>query len=141
MWTRFLPHIAEVNRLLAAGVLGEIVTVTADHGQWVSKDPAFRLFAPALGGGAPTAATIVGTEARIEIDGIFYAPSPFTMVGRDGSTTRFEPPYAGKGLHYEADEVARRLRAGLMESPLMPLDESISIMETMDAVVAQTKVG
>ena len=44
MWTRFLPHIAEVNRLLAAGTLGDIVTVMADHGQWFPKDPAFRLF-------------------------------------------------------------------------------------------------
>ena len=52
MWTRFLPHIAEIRRLLAEGALGEIVTVTADHGQWFAEDPAFRLFAPELGGGA-----------------------------------------------------------------------------------------
>jgi len=51
--------------------------------------------------------------------------------------TRFEPSHKGKGLHYEADEVARCLRAGLLESPLMPLDESIAIMETMDTVLAQ----
>jgi len=196
MWTRFLPHIAEVNCLLADGVLGELVTITADHGQWFAKDPAFRLFAPELGGGAlrdlgvypvsfasmvlgrpdrivslvtpaftgvdgqtsmifgyaggaqallnctssartPTAAVISGTEARIEIDGVYYAPSSFTLIGRDGTTTRFDPPYEGKGLHYEADEVARCLRAGLLESPLMPLDETIEIMETMDAVLAQ----
>jgi len=52
MWTRFLPHIAEIRRLLAEGALGDIVTVTADHGQWFAKDPEFRLFAPELGGGA-----------------------------------------------------------------------------------------
>jgi hypothetical protein len=33
--------------------------------------------------------------------------------------------------------VARCLREGLLESPVMPLDESISIMATMDAVRAQ----
>ena len=32
--------------------------------------------------------------------------------------------------------MARCLREGLLESPLMPLDESVSIMETMDAVLA-----
>ena len=196
MWTRFLPHTAAVNRLLAAGVLGDIVTVMADHGQWFQKDPAFRLFAPELGGGilldcgvypvsfasmvlgkpteivalvtpaftgvdgqtsmlfgysngaqsvltctssarTPTVAAIVGTEARIEIDSLFYAPSSFTLIGRDGNTTRYEPPHEGNGLHYEADEVARCLRAGLLESPLMPLDETIEIMETMDVVLAQ----
>src|SRR5256884_927647 len=52
IWTRFLPHIAEIRRLLAARALGDIVAVTADHGQWFAKDPDFRLFAPELEGGA-----------------------------------------------------------------------------------------
>ena len=40
-------------------------------------------------------------------------------------------------MWHEADEVARCLREGLLESPLMPLDESVSIMETLDRVLAQ----
>ena len=52
MWARFLPHMREVRRLLADGVLGEIVTVTADHSQWFVQDASHRLFAPELGGGA-----------------------------------------------------------------------------------------
>jgi len=196
MWTRFLPHIAQIRGLLDDGVLGEIVTVTADHGQWFAEDPEFRMFAPELGGGAlldlgvypvsfasmvlgepqrivsvispaftgvdgqtsmvfgyatgaqavltcslsaksPTRAAIVGTEARIEIDGDFYAPTSFTLISRSGEQTRFDAPHEGRGLRHEADEVARCLREGLLESPLMPLDESVSIMATMDAVLAQ----
>jgi predicted dehydrogenase len=196
MWTRCLPHIAEIRRLLAEGALGEIVTVTADHGQWFARDPGFRLFAPELGGGAlldlgvypvsfasmvlgtpdrivslidpaftgvdgqtsmlfgyasgaqailtctssaksPTRGAIVGTDARIEIEGDFYAPTSFTLITRAGDPTYFEAPDEGRGLWYEAEEVARCLREGLLESPLMPLDESVSIMETMDAVLAQ----
>src|ERR1700710_252635 len=34
MWTRFLPHIGVIREWLAEGALGDIVTVTADHGQW-----------------------------------------------------------------------------------------------------------
>src|SRR6185437_7526666 len=52
MWTRFLPHMAVVRDWLARGVLGDVVTVTADHGQWFPEDAGFRLFAPELGGGA-----------------------------------------------------------------------------------------
>jgi len=196
MWTRFLPHIAQIRGLLDDGALGEIVTVTADHGQWFANDPEFRMFAPELGGGAlldlgvypvsfasmvlgapqrivsvvspaftgvdgqtsivfeyatgaqavltctlsaksPTRAAIVGTEARIEIDGDFYAPTSFTLISRSGDQTRFDAPHEGRGLRHEADEVARCLREGLLESPLMPLDESISIIATMDAVLAQ----
>jgi len=196
MWTRFLPHIGEVRRLLGEGVLGEIITVTADHGQWFERDAEFRLFAPALGGGAlldlgvypvsfasmvlgppdrivaisdpaftgvdaqtsmlfsysggaqavltctlsaksPTRAAIVGTEGRIEIDGDdFYAPNSFTLIPRIGEPTRFEIPHEGHGLRHQADEVARCLRAGLLESPLLPLDETVSIMRTIDGVFA-----
>ena len=52
MWARFLPHIREIRRLFAEGVLGDLVTVHADHAQWFEEDPEFRLFAPKLGGGA-----------------------------------------------------------------------------------------
>src|SRR5439155_21679735 len=52
MWTRFLPHIAVIRRLITKGALGDIVTVIADHGQWFAKDPEFRFFAPAHGGGS-----------------------------------------------------------------------------------------
>ena len=199
MWTRFLPHIKEIRRLLAQGALGEIVTVTADHGQWFAEDPKFRLFAPELGGGAlldlgvypvsfasmvlgkpdrivtlidpaftgvdgqtsmlfgyaggaqavltctlfaksPTRGAIVGTEARIEIDGNFYAPTAFTLITREGDETYYEEPSDGTGLWHEAEEVARCLREGLLESPLMPLDETVEIMRTMDAVLSQAGV-
>ncbi|HEX4659288.1 MAG TPA: Gfo/Idh/MocA family oxidoreductase, partial [Streptosporangiaceae bacterium] len=48
MWTRFLPHIARVREILAAGTLGDVVYLTAEHGQWFAQDPRFRLFAPEL---------------------------------------------------------------------------------------------
>ncbi|WP_328447371.1 Gfo/Idh/MocA family protein [Amycolatopsis sp. NBC_00438] len=196
MWTRFLPHIKHVRELLPR--LGDVVTVTADHGQWFAEDPAFRLFAPELGGGAlldlgiypvsfasmvlgtpdrvlsmaapaftgvdaqtsmlfgyaggaqavlsctlravsPTTATIVGTDARIEIEGPFYAPASFTLIPREGDRSRFEYVDEGRGLRHQADEVALRLAAGEVESPHMPLDETVSIMTTMDQVVAATR--
>jgi hypothetical protein len=40
-----------------------------------------------------------------------------------------------RGLRYQAIEVARCLDLGLTESPFMPLDESIAIMETMETVL------
>ena len=52
MWTRSLPHIKRIREIVDSGVLGRIVTVRADHGQWFAEDPNFRLFAPSLGGGA-----------------------------------------------------------------------------------------
>ena len=197
MWTRCLPHIIEIRSIVASGELGRIVSVEADHGQWFASDPEFRLFNPALGGGAmldlgvypvsfasmvlgtpsrvtaltqpaftgvdgsvamvfgyesgaqavlsctsgamtPTRASISGTDARIEIAGSFYAPGPFMLVARNGDERNFEFASVGRGLHYEAAEVARCIEEGLPESPMMPLDESISIMETMEQVLSLT---
>ena len=83
-----------------------------------------------------TRACVAGTEARVEIDGDFYAPTSLTLITRGGETERYEFATEGRGLHYQADEVARCLREGLTESPVMPLDETVAIMETMDTVLA-----
>lgn len=56
------------------------------------------------------------------------------LVGRGEQVLKF--PLTGNGYNYQAAEVMRCLRAGLPESPLMPLDESLRIMETMDRIRA-----
>jgi predicted dehydrogenase len=52
MWTRHLPHMAEVRRRVADGAIGEIVTLAADHGQALDLPNDHRLKNPALAGGA-----------------------------------------------------------------------------------------
>jgi predicted dehydrogenase len=52
MWTRFLPALAEVKRIIAAGEIGEVSLVTADFGFAASFGPEHRVFNPELGGGA-----------------------------------------------------------------------------------------
>ena len=86
-----------------------------------------------------TRACVTGEQARIEIDGSFYSATAFSLIARDGAIRRFDFPREGRGLLYEPQEVARCVEAGLLESPIMPLDETISIMETMDSVRATTQ--
>lgn len=52
MWTRYLPHMVRIREIVAAGLLGEIRAVSADHTQLLPDDPAHRLNALELGGGA-----------------------------------------------------------------------------------------
>jgi len=52
MWTRFLPHMARVREIIAAGTLGDVHTLMVDHTQDLPDDPAHRLNALELGGGA-----------------------------------------------------------------------------------------
>jgi predicted dehydrogenase len=84
----------------------------------------------------PNRAVVVGTQAHADVAGTFYVPGSFDIVARDRTRTRVEPPHEGFGLWYEAAEVERCLETGLLESPLLPLDETVSIMETMDEVAA-----
>lgn len=97
MWTRFLPHMARLREIIAAGTLGDIVYLTAEHGQWFEQDPNHRLFAPELGGGAlldlaiypiSFAHMVLGAPARIT------AVSTPAFTGVDATTSAiFE--YAG----------------------------------------------
>ena len=52
MKTRFNPLVVRVRELIAEGAIGEICAVSASFGNPVPYDPAHRLWAPELGGGA-----------------------------------------------------------------------------------------
>ncbi|MBN9608924.1 MAG: oxidoreductase [Actinobacteria bacterium 69-20] len=52
MWTRYVPHIVRIDEIIAAGTIGEVRTLIADHSQKLPADPTHRLNDPALGGGA-----------------------------------------------------------------------------------------
>jgi len=52
MWTRFMPALAEVKRLIAAGEIGSVQQVVADFGFTANFGPEHRVFNPELGGGA-----------------------------------------------------------------------------------------
>ena len=52
MWARFLPHYAKIREIVASGVLGQITTIHADHGQRLADQNIARLVEPSLAGGA-----------------------------------------------------------------------------------------
>ena len=52
MWARFLPHYAQVRKIIQSGVLGKIHTIQADHGQRLADQNIPRLVEPSLAGGA-----------------------------------------------------------------------------------------
>ncbi|GGB35822.1 dehydrogenase [Flexivirga endophytica] len=52
MWSRFLPRYDVVRQAVADGLLGDLQTIVADHGQLLYPDGPQRLADPALAGGA-----------------------------------------------------------------------------------------
>ncbi|HET7902878.1 MAG TPA: Gfo/Idh/MocA family oxidoreductase [Candidatus Nanopelagicales bacterium] len=84
-----------------------------------------------------TRAVVVGRDARVEVDSPFFRTHGFTLVYSDDTPERVERPYDGNGMRFEAIEVARCLREGRTESPVMPLAETVTVLETMDEIRRQ----
>jgi predicted dehydrogenase len=196
MWTRFLPHIEIVRKIINSNVLGNIHTLQADHGQRLSESNKPRLWDPALGGGAlldlgiyvvsfahlilgvpdkitaksnftdkgvdeqtsaifeykngaqailnttlrnstPCRAVISGVNGWLEIDRTFYNPAAMRVVLNDGTKTEYPNNYKGHGLREQAIEFSRCVGSKLIESPLMPHEESIAVMRSMDKIREQ----
>jgi predicted dehydrogenase len=84
-------------------------------------------------------AVISGTAGRIELARRFHVPAGYLLYHGE-EATRVDVPIRGHGMLYEAEEAMRCLRAGLIESPLVPHEQTLAIMATLDAIRAQTGV-
>lgn len=194
MWTRYLPHMVRIRELIASGALGEVRAVIADHTQLLPDDPAHRINALELGGGAlldlgiypisfawdvlgaplsiaasarlgdagsdtevatvmahesgaistslsasraagPNTATVIGTQARIEIDRVWYSATSFRVVGPDGAVREeYRSDIDGRGMQYQALAAERVIGEGRTDSDILPIDETVAIMETLDEI-------
>ncbi len=83
----------------------------------------------------PHSTCIMGSNGFITIPD-WWHPSEMTVniAGQDPETLTFEN--AGNGFNYEAAEVGRCIRNGLTESAVMPLDETLAIVDTLDRIRA-----
>ena len=81
-------------------------------------------------------ARIIGTKGSIHIPEFWQATSAtLTRTGRD--PLYIQIPFINNGFENQAMEVIKCLREGKLESDVMPLDESLSIMKTMDTIRSQ----
>ncbi|OPZ15816.1 MAG: 1,5-anhydro-D-fructose reductase [candidate division BRC1 bacterium ADurb.BinA364] len=84
----------------------------------------------------PNHAFILGSEGEIEIPAGFYnTEKAILRAGKNVETVQM--PHRANGFEYEIMEAHRCLRQGRKETEALPLDESLAIMQTMDAIRAQ----
>ncbi|MFE7174059.1 hypothetical protein [Streptomyces sp. NPDC057616] len=61
---------------------------------------------------------------------------------RDGRQLRHTEERTGHGaLHFEAAEVARCIAAGRLQTPLRPLDDSVTTLRARDAIRRQCGIA
>jgi predicted dehydrogenase len=196
MWTRFLPAVVALRKLLQAGAIGRVQMIIGGGAFVPDFGPEHYLLNKDLGGGVlldagvylvSMASMILGTPTRIQASGIIgslgvdeqdaillehangsaallyvslrarrspdleilgesgrisiaapiFKPAKLTVWNKDGVATVTEYPVSGTGYGYQIREAAEALRAGRRESTVMPLDETLSIMQTMDTIRRQ----
>ncbi|MER6097250.1 Gfo/Idh/MocA family oxidoreductase [Streptomyces sp. NPDC001728] len=82
----------------------------------------------------PLTASVTGSLGRIDIPRGFFYPERFTLRRNGHEPEEFVSGNDPHSLRHEATEVMRCLRAGETESPLVPLEGSLAVMRTLDAV-------
>lgn len=88
-------------------------------------------------GGTPVTASVTGTRGRIDVPSGFFHPDRFVLHrdGREAEEFAADPADGPRtSLRHEAREVMRALRAGEKESPLVPLEGTLAVQRTLDAV-------
>ena len=77
-------------------------------------------------------ALIAGTKGHIEVPGFLYAKEFSLKVG--DKEIEYKIPFESTGKGYEAQEVMDCIRAGKIQSDIMPIDETVEILKTMDSI-------
>jgi predicted dehydrogenase len=84
----------------------------------------------------PQQARIDGTSGSIILHDQFWKATTATLKTNERSET-ITLPHLGNGYEYEAMEVGRCLRSGLLESPTMTWAESLALMRILDTLRKQ----
>lgn len=112
MWTRFLPSIVHVRKLLAQNAIGEVRMLSADFGFRGGTDETKRILNPELAGGA---LLDVGIYPLALASMVFGRPDKIVSAAHRGNTGVDE--HAGILLQYSAGQLAILHTAVTTETP------------------------
>lgn len=122
------------NEIKALGQLGRTGVDVNVGGLLGHDDGAVAVFSTSLDAFTPRAAEIVGTDGVITVDAPFWSPTSFE-IDAGGHRERVEIPH--RGLAHEAGHVQDCIQQGRRESKVLPLSESIAVMDTLDELRAE----
>jgi predicted dehydrogenase len=80
----------------------------------------------------PQDATIFGEDGYIKLPGYWHGDT--VILNNKAGTKEFNFPFEASGFQFEAAEVMSRLDGGHLESAVMPLDETLAVIETLDKI-------
>ncbi|RED58592.1 Gfo/Idh/MocA family protein [Cohnella lupini] len=124
------------SRILSSAHIGETgvdeqfsLLFEYDGGRTASLQGAVRLW-------MNNDAWIYGTKGKIHVPQFLFASEATLHVDGEEAET-FKDDRVAQGYAFETIASMNAIREGRLESPIMPLDETIAIMGTLDAIRAQ----
>lgn len=85
-------------------------------------------------------ATLHGSKGFIELHGMLFRPEKISFHEQGQQAIDIDTSCTSNGYQYEAQAVMNMLDKGEIEHAIMPLNESIEMMETMDQIRTNIKV-
>jgi predicted dehydrogenase len=119
-------------RMKATGADGTVATM------FTYPNGAIALTISASDTAGRNVATIHGTEGRIEIDKVWYAPTSFRRYDATNTVVEeYKSAVTGRGMQYQAAELERLVAAGEVAGTILSPAESVAIMACLDEIRAQ----
>lgn len=127
--------ISAMARLKETGADGTVATM------FTYESGAIALTLSASDTAGRNVATIHGTEGRIEIDKVWYAPTSFRRYDATNTLVEtFDGSVTGRGMQFQAAELERLVAEGKIAGEILSPAESVAIMVCLDAIRAQIGV-
>jgi predicted dehydrogenase len=120
-------HVNSLATIIDTGVDGSAM-IQYDYGDGVFADLKFS-----MQHGLPNEGWIIGTKGRIHFSADFHSAQAVRLITPEGTQAKSFEEDESRTFKYQIMEVNRCVQEGRLESDVMPLNESVSILESMDA--------
>jgi predicted dehydrogenase len=126
-------------RVQAIGALSPTGSDATAAMQWAYADGGFAQLSCTAELRTDAPALIAGTGGTIEVHSSIHRPTKLVVTGAEAEVL-VSPATEGNGYRTEIAEVERCLRAGEIESPTAPLEQTVAILGVLDEARAQLGV-
>lgn len=123
------------ERVTALAHMGETNVDESTGALFGYENGQLALLSCSVNSGSANRLEIAGTQGRIEIPGNFLSADRAVLSPKKGDPVRHETPFkAEHGFSFEIAAANTAIAGGQIEHDVIPLDESVAIMATMDRI-------